>query len=48
MCSARRFPHQRIGVVDDGGVLDVQGLFTVPLDELRTAHGSTLASAFEA
>ncbi|RIQ36737.1 phosphoribosylformylglycinamidine synthase subunit PurL [Jiangella rhizosphaerae] len=48
MCSARRFPHQRIGVVDDGGVLDVQGRFTVPLDELRTAHESTLSSAFEA
>lgn len=47
MCSARRFPHQRIGVVDDGGELDVQGLFTVPVEELRTAHESTLASAFE-
>ncbi|TDD64147.1 phosphoribosylformylglycinamidine synthase subunit PurL [Jiangella aurantiaca] len=48
MCSARRFAHQRIGVVDDGGVLDVQGLFAVPLDQLRTAHESTLSSAFEA
>ncbi|TDC51902.1 phosphoribosylformylglycinamidine synthase subunit PurL [Jiangella ureilytica] len=47
MCSARRFAHQRIGVVDDGGELDVQGLFTVPVEELRTAHESTLASAFE-
>lgn len=48
MCSARRFPHQRIGVVDDGGLLDVQGQFSVPVDELRTAHESTLSSAFEA
>ncbi|PZF82069.1 phosphoribosylformylglycinamidine synthase subunit PurL [Jiangella anatolica] len=48
MCSARRFSHQRIGVVDDGGVLDLQGQFSVPVDELRTAHGSTLPSAFEA
>ncbi|SDU19840.1 phosphoribosylformylglycinamidine synthase subunit PurL [Jiangella alkaliphila] len=47
MCTARRFGHQRIGVVDDGGVLDLQGLFTVPVDELRTAHESTLSSAFE-
>ncbi|TDE12965.1 phosphoribosylformylglycinamidine synthase subunit PurL [Jiangella asiatica] len=48
MCSARHFAHQRIGVVDDGGMLDAQGLFTVPVDELRTAHESTLASAVEA
>lgn len=48
MCSARRFAHQRIGVVDDAGVLDVQGWFGVPVDELRAAHTSTLSSAFEA
>nr|WP_221441571.1 phosphoribosylformylglycinamidine synthase subunit PurL [Jiangella mangrovi] len=48
MCSARRYPHQRIGVVDDGGELDLQGLFTVPVGELRTAHESTLSSTFEA
>ncbi|WP_116949363.1 phosphoribosylformylglycinamidine synthase subunit PurL [Jiangella endophytica] len=48
MCSARRFPHQRIGMVDDGGVLDVQGQFVVPVDELRAAHESTLSSTFEA
>lgn len=56
MCTARGVPHQRIGVVDDGGdadaasagqVLDVQGLFTLPLDELRTAHEATLSAAFE-
>ncbi|WP_053204565.1 phosphoribosylformylglycinamidine synthase subunit PurL [Jiangella muralis] len=48
MCSARRFAHQRIGVVDDGGVLDLQGQFSVPVDDLRTAHESTLSSAFDA
>ncbi|SEF12277.1 phosphoribosylformylglycinamidine synthase subunit PurL [Jiangella alba] len=48
MCTARRFAHQRIGVVDDGGVLDVQGQFSVPVDELRAAHESTLSSAFDA
>ena len=34
MCTARRFPHQRIGVVDDGAgepALDVQEQFSVPL-----------------
>ncbi|HVN10970.1 MAG TPA: phosphoribosylformylglycinamidine synthase subunit PurL, partial [Kineosporiaceae bacterium] len=42
MCAARGIPFARIGVVDDGGsgadgepVLDVQGLFTVSLAELR-------------
>ncbi|HET8616913.1 MAG TPA: phosphoribosylformylglycinamidine synthase subunit PurL [Actinomycetales bacterium] len=53
MCTARRVPHQRIGVVDDASgdgdvqVLDVQGLFTVPLGELRTAHEATLPAAFD-
>jgi phosphoribosylformylglycinamidine synthase len=60
MCTARGVAHQRIGVVDDGGagdggareddgqVLDVQGLFTLPLAELRAAHEATLPAAFEA
>ena len=45
MCTARGYPVARIGVVDDqagpdgGQALDVQGLFTVPLDELRAAAG---------
>lgn len=49
MCTARAVPHTRIGVVDDGDgspALEVQGLFTLPLDELRAAHESTLPSAF--
>ena len=52
MCAARGIPFARIGVVDDGEagepVLDVQGLFTVPLAELRAAHEGTLPAALEA
>jgi phosphoribosylformylglycinamidine synthase len=55
MCSARRFPHVRIGVVDDGGengpeggpALDVQGLFQVPLEELRRVREATLPAALD-
>jgi len=46
MCTARRFPHERIGVVDDAGTLEVQGQFTVSLDELRAAWSGTLRRAF--
>jgi len=45
MCTARRFPHARIGVVD-GDSLEVQGQFTVPLDELRAAHQGALPELF--
>jgi phosphoribosylformylglycinamidine synthase len=52
MCAARGIPFARIGVDDDGPgdqegepVLDVQGLFTVPLAELREAHELTLPAA---
>jgi phosphoribosylformylglycinamidine synthase len=51
MCTARRFPHVRIGVLDDGaGVpsLDVQELFSVGLVELRAAHTATLPEALSA
>jgi phosphoribosylformylglycinamidine synthase II len=51
MCAARGIPFARIGVVDDGerGVpaLDVQGLFTVPLAELRVAHERTLPATLD-
>jgi phosphoribosylformylglycinamidine synthase len=48
MCSARGFAHQRIGVTDGLGpdaVLDVQGLFSVPLAEVREAWAGTLPAA---
>jgi phosphoribosylformylglycinamidine synthase II len=49
MCTARRVPHVRVGVVDDGGpdgaALDVQGLFRIPLDELRAVHEATLPAS---
>lgn len=52
ICAARGLPYQRIGVVDDGGdgapTLDVEGIFSVPLDELREAHEPTLPARFEA
>ncbi len=48
MCSARGFPHARIGVTDgegDDAALDVQGQFTVPLAEVRAAWSATLPDA---
>ncbi len=48
MCSARGFAHERIGVTDGVGpeaVLDVQGLFSVPLAEVREAWAGTLPAA---
>ena len=47
MCTVRRYPFARIGVVDtEAGALDFQGEFTVALDELKTAHASTLPRHF--
>ena len=47
LCTSRGFAHASIGEVgDEAGVLDVQGQFTLPLDELRTAHTSTLPATF--
>ena len=49
MCTARGFPHLRIGVTDSaegGDVLEVQGVLDVRLDELRAAHEGTLPAAF--
>ncbi len=45
MCAVRGLPATRIGVVD-GDVLDVQGRFTIPLDELRAAHEGTIPVLF--
>ncbi|WKK20994.1 phosphoribosylformylglycinamidine synthase subunit PurL [Streptomyces olivoreticuli] len=41
MCGARGLPAARIGVVD-GEVIDVQGHFELPLEELRAAHEATI------
>ena len=51
MCQARGLPSVRIGVVDqgpDGGeaAVDVQGLFTVTLEELRRTSESVLPRFF--
>ncbi|MCM2390948.1 phosphoribosylformylglycinamidine synthase subunit PurL [Streptomyces albipurpureus] len=41
MCGARGLPVARIGVVD-GDEIEVQGQFSIPLSELRTAHEGTI------
>jgi phosphoribosylformylglycinamidine synthase len=51
LCEGRGYPVLRIGVTDsaadgDEPALEVQGLFTVPLAELREASTSTLPDAF--
>jgi phosphoribosylformylglycinamidine synthase len=44
-CEARGLPLRRIGVTG-GEVLSVDGLFEIPLDELRAAHEGTLPRLF--
>jgi phosphoribosylformylglycinamidine synthase len=47
LCDGRGIPALRIGVTDAlSGSLEVQGLFTVSLDELSGAHRSTLPQHF--
>ena len=47
LCAERGLPFTRLGEVSPGsGVLEVTGLFTVPLGELRAAHESTLPVLF--
>lgn len=41
MCAARALPATRIGVVD-GEEIEVQGEFSIPLSELRSAHEGTI------
>ncbi len=47
LCAARGLPAQRIGVLDvlESGI-EVQGLFRVPMPELRVAWASTLPKLF--
>jgi phosphoribosylformylglycinamidine synthase subunit PurL len=47
LCAARGMPVVRIGVVDQSSeVLDVQGLFSVPLAELRSTFEGVLPGLF--
>ncbi len=46
MLAARGVPAVRIGVTDDSGVLEVQGQFTLPLDEARVAWEAPLPANF--
>lgn len=50
LCEGRGYPVLRIGVTDAGGAsgaeLEVQGAFTIPLEELRSAHRAPLRDAF--
>jgi phosphoribosylformylglycinamidine synthase subunit PurL len=44
LCSGANLPIQRIGTVSSSGdaILDVDGIFALPLDRLRSAHEGTL------
>jgi phosphoribosylformylglycinamidine synthase len=47
MCTARGLPWRKTGVVDpESGTLEIQGLTTFPLDELREAWEGTLPELF--
>ena len=47
LCEGRDYPVRRIGVTDAAsGSLEVQGLFTVPVEELRSVNRAPLADAF--
>jgi phosphoribosylformylglycinamidine synthase len=47
LCTSRGFAHTSIGVVgDEADALEVQGQFILSLDELHTAHTSTLPAVF--
>jgi phosphoribosylformylglycinamidine synthase subunit PurL len=45
MCRFRGLPVARVGVVD-GDAVEVQGQFSIPLDELRGAHTGTFPALF--
>jgi len=49
LCEGRGYPVARIGVTDRASnALEVQDLFTVSLDELRTTHRGTMPARFGA
>jgi len=48
MCTARGVPAARIGVVDSQiGGLEVQGLFTLPIDDMRATSEGTFPALFD-
>ena len=46
LCEGRGFPFLRIGVTEDSGVLEVQDLFTIPVEELGATYRATLSEVF--
>jgi phosphoribosylformylglycinamidine synthase subunit PurL len=47
MCEARGLPATRVGVVDQGSdAIEVQGQFTVSLEELRSTSEGVLPGLF--
>jgi phosphoribosylformylglycinamidine synthase len=47
MCEARGLPAARIGVTDQGSsAIEVQGLFTVTLEDLRSTSEGVLPGLF--
>lgn len=51
LCDGRDYPVLRVGVTGQKGAeaeLEVQGLFTIGLDELAPAHRNTLPNRFGA
>jgi phosphoribosylformylglycinamidine synthase II len=49
LCEGRNYPVLRIGVTDaTSQSLEIQDLFTAPIDELRSIHTATLPAAFAA
>ena len=45
MCGARGLPVARVGVVD-GEEVELQGQFSIPLNELRDVHEATIPALF--
>jgi phosphoribosylformylglycinamidine synthase len=48
LCEGRGYEFLRIGVTEDSGVLEVQDRFTIPIEELRRVHTSTMSDRFGA
>jgi len=47
LCDGRHVPVLRVGVTDKrSGELEVQGLFSIEIDQLRSIHRGTLPAHF--